>query len=160
MAEKGKELDLTRPLRMVNGIKIEKIEKKDCFDLNFSYLVKAYFYKKDGALDYSYYNPEGFFRGKENNPFFAEHLIYDDNTQEKTMRLEIYEDRKDKEETVIRLKLCRDHFGVSVEAVDDKGNRIPQGTLVRFDATGTLSLMHTVNSELGFELDHLGRIIK
>ena len=76
------------------------------------------------------------------------------------MKLEIYDDTKPvtKPPVFLRLKKCPD--GIEVVAVDDTGNTIDQGHLVRFTKCGRIHMLNSVLSSLGFDLTLTTKQIK
>lgn len=76
------------------------------------------------------------------------------------MKLEIYKQEKSIEKQPVRLALEKTSEGISVIAVDEHGNPIPAGYLIRFKWDGTVLRNTNVSEELGFQFDNAGRIIE
>ncbi len=74
------------------------------------------------------------------------------------MKLEIYNDTKAEENPPIRLRLKKCDGGIEVEAVDNTGNRLIAGRLLRFSNNGSVFMHSSINPAFGFDLDGLGRI--
>ncbi len=75
------------------------------------------------------------------------------------MKLEIYDDTKAEEKPPVRLRLKNCDHGIEVVAVDNTGNTIIAGHLLRFNTSGAVYYMHLgVNDILGFDLGGGGRI--
>lgn len=71
------------------------------------------------------------------------------------MKLAVFDTPKDQE---VQLKLVTTYRGVEVHAVDNKGDRLSRGTLLTFDNDGTVELMGSVDTTLGFQLDERNAI--
>ncbi len=74
------------------------------------------------------------------------------------MKFEIFnKPRKPKEKSVmLRIGLHPD--GCEIVAVDDNGDPIPMGRLLRFEKSGKIFRLRNINPDLGFALDECGRI--
>ena len=74
------------------------------------------------------------------------------------MKLLMYEGVSHEDESVCFLQLIRCGTEIIVVAVDNFGEEITGGTLVRFYPNGTFTRCKKVNEKLGFQLDSEGRI--
>ena len=77
------------------------------------------------------------------------------------MKLEIYKPKEDKDkDKVVRLELRENHYGdIILQCVDEDGGRIFSGNLLSIDKdTLKITRLHSVNQDLGFDLDKEGRV--
>ncbi len=74
------------------------------------------------------------------------------------MKLEIYDATKAEENPPVRLRLKKCNGGIEVVAVDNTGNTLTAGHLLKFSNNGSVFRQSVVNPAFGFDLDGLGRI--
>lgn len=76
------------------------------------------------------------------------------------MRVEVYEEKPTEEpEKVLRLRLEDRGYCVSVVAVNERGERMPEGYLLSFEEDGTISRHICVSAGLGLRLNDRGQVI-
>ena len=76
-----------------------------------------------------------------------------------SIKLKAFTEAAPVEAKPIQLKLVdREDGEVSVVAVDEDGERVPAGYLITFTPDGKIRRAKSVNDELGFSLDSMGRI--
>jgi len=75
------------------------------------------------------------------------------------MKFRVYEEKEATEEPVVTLRL-RIYYddGAELSAADSDGNILPCGHLITLPLDGTVKRLEAVNPDLGFQLDHRGRI--
>ena len=75
-------------------------------------------------------------------------------------KFKIYEEQEEKEETPINVKLMDlDEDGeITLMAVNDKGHRLDQGSLLKLQKNGQVCMFGRVDSALGFDTDTGGHI--
>lgn len=85
-------------------------------------------------------------------------ILVNQPKQESKMKLEIYEESKEKEP--VRLKLQKSSAGEAIflVAVDKDGDRLDHGNLLTILNDGHLYLNGSINPEIGLKLDHEGRL--
>jgi hypothetical protein len=74
------------------------------------------------------------------------------------MKLEIYNQIKQKEEMPVRLALKQKGDNILVCAVDKNGDIVPGGCLISFQPSGKVIQHCLVSPYLGFDLDDDGQI--
>jgi hypothetical protein len=158
MAVKGVPLDLSRKLKTREGLKVSSI--RPVKDTDRVYNLVANIIGSDGSLFAVDYTEEGFYLDSRTPDIHD--LTYDDeilnNEENKTMRLEVYQESQKEKETV-RLRLVQhEDKGISLCAVDKDGIRIERGTLLTIRNDGSLSRDGFLNEELGFKLNERGQI--
>jgi hypothetical protein len=73
------------------------------------------------------------------------------------MKLKVFEQEQEKEKEVI-LKLEEWSDGIVLIAVDEDGNKVVRGKLLRLQNNGMIHLYRAIDTDLGFQLDSKGRI--
>jgi len=71
---------------------------------------------------------------------------------------EVFDESTISKNKVCRLRLVKNGSDVDLEVVDEKGIRLPQGSLLRFNLDGIIHCYPGVNEDLGFNLDGEGRV--
>ena len=75
------------------------------------------------------------------------------------MKYEIYSEYAPKKKPPVRLRLVQDpDGGVTVIAVDERGDRVERGDIVTFTLDGRIRRHAAVNPGFGFDLDRHERI--
>lgn len=75
------------------------------------------------------------------------------------MKLEVYEEKEEKEKKTVRLRLKDYEDGdVSLLVVDKDGDEMKAGTLLVLQEDGTLYLNENISKDLGFKLDGDGKL--
>ncbi len=73
------------------------------------------------------------------------------------MKLNIFAETPPPEKSVT-LKLEQHGDGINVVAVDPDGEKLPQGTILKFMPGGRIYRLSTVATTFGFDLDEIGRV--
>lgn len=77
------------------------------------------------------------------------------------MKLSIFKEPSEapKEEKHVRLRLVKEGWGISVVAIDERGERVRSGYLLEFMPDGKIHRSPSINDTIGFDLDSQGRIL-